>query len=67
MFCKPNDTKVTIRLVNQTTGDILIDDQDYSVNLPATNVFMYAHAVIRNTGTALNRLALNRIYVETDI
>ena len=67
IFCKPNDNKVTIRLVNQSTGEIIIDDQDYSTGLPSSTVFMHAHAIIRNTGAAINRLALNRIYVETDI
>lgn len=67
MFAKPNDSKVTIRVVRQNDGVTIIDDVDYSTNLPANNVFLFAHAIIRNTGTAINRLALNRIYVEVDV
>jgi len=67
MFCKPNDTKVTIRLIRQNDGVVIIDNTEYSTNLPANTTFMYAHAHLRNTGTAINALALNRIYVETDI
>lgn len=67
MFCKPNDTKVTVRLVNVGTGAVLLDNVEITGTLPVNTTYMYACAHLRNTGTAINALALNRIYVETDI
>lgn len=70
IFCKPNDTKVTVRLVRVNDGVVLIDDVEYTeatTNLPVNTTFMYAHCHLRNTGAAVNAIALNRIYVETDI
>lgn len=67
IFCKPNDTKVTIRLVRLNDNTVIMDDVELSTTLPVATTFMYAHAHLRNTGTAINALALNRIYVETDV
>jgi len=66
MFCKPNDTKITVRLVRQNDGVVVLNDVDVTLTLPVNTVFMHAHAQLRNTGTAINALALNRIYVECD-
>jgi hypothetical protein len=52
IFAAPNDSKVTVRLVEQTMNTTM----------------MYAHHHIRSTaGTTAKGYALNRIYVETDI
>lgn len=70
IFCKPNDTKITVRLVRMNDGVVILDDVEYeqaSNNLPVNTTFMYANVQLRNTGTAINALALNRIYVETDL
>ena len=67
MFCKSNDTKVTVRLVRENDGAVLLDDIEIVDTLPVNTTFMYAHAQLRNVGTAINALALNRIYVECDI
>lgn len=68
IFAKPNDTKITVRLVNAVSGVVYLDDVEVTTNLPVNTTFMYAHAHIRSTtGTALAGLALNRIYVENDL
>jgi hypothetical protein len=70
LFCKPNDTKVTVRLVRMNDGVVILNDVAYeqaSNNLPVATTFLFAYVQLRNTGTAVNALALNRIYVETDL
>jgi hypothetical protein len=68
MFAPPNSSSVTVRLVNPITGDIYMDNVAISTNLPVATVFMFAHAQLRSlTGTTAKLLALNRIYVETDL
>lgn len=68
MFAKPNDTAIHFRMVNAMTGVVVIDDATINTNLPANTTFMYAHAAIRSTtGTTAALLALNRIYLETDL
>lgn len=67
MFCKPNDNKVTVRLVRLSDNVVLMDNVEITATLPVNTTYMYASAHLRNTGTAINALALNRIYVETDI
>ena len=67
MFCKPNDSKVTVRLVRKNDGVVIMDDVEITATLPVNTTFLYAHHQLRNTGTAINAFALNRIYVECDI
>jgi hypothetical protein len=70
IFARPNDTKVTVRVVQQTTSGavVVVDNLDITNNLPVKTTFLYAHHQIRSTtGTATAGFALNRIYVETDI
>ena len=66
IFCKPNDTSISVRLVRINTDTAIINNVSYSTNLPVNTTYMYAHAQLCNTGTAINALALNRIYVECD-
>jgi hypothetical protein len=68
MFAPPNSTSVTVRLVNAVTGTVHVDDVTITANLPVNTTFLYAHAQCRSTaGTTAKLLALNRIYVETDL
>lgn len=68
MFAPPNSTQVTVRLVNAVSGVVHVDDQVITANLPVNTTFLYAHAQCRSTaGTTAKLLALNRIYVETDL
>ncbi len=70
LFCKPNDSKVTARVVLQTASGptVLMDNTDLTTNLPGNTQLLFAHAQIMATaGTTAKSLGLNRLYVETDI
>lgn len=68
IFAPPNASSVHFRLVNAVTGAVIVDDLEITTTLPASTVFMYAHAQCRSTsGTTAKLLALNRIYVECDL
>jgi hypothetical protein len=68
LFCKPNDTKVTARLVNAVDGTVYVDNVDITANLPVNTTFLYMHAAAMSTvGTTAKLLSLNRMYLETDL
>lgn len=68
MFAPPNGSSVIVRVANAVTGTVYADDVEVTSNLPGNTTFMYAHASIQSvTGTTAKLLALNRIYVETDL
>ena len=67
MFCKANDTQVTVRLVNVGTGAVLLDNTVVNSNLPVNTVGMYAQNHNQSTsGTTAKGLALANIYLESD-
>lgn len=67
MYCPPSGSSITVRLVNETTDTVLMNNVEVTATLPRNTVFMYAHAHARHSGTAvIEALALNRIYVESD-
>jgi hypothetical protein len=68
LFCKPNDTKITARLVNTMTGVVYLDNVDVTANLPANTTFLFMQAHHQSTvTTTATLLALNRLYCETDL
>ena len=68
IFAAPNGSSVAVQILNAVTGASLYENTNITSNLPAATTFMYAHAQIRSTvGTTAKLLALNRIYVETDL
>lgn len=68
VFAPPNGTDVTFRLVDAVTGIVYVDNVSVSTNLPSNTVFMYMHAQTRSTsGITAKLLALNRMYLETDL
>jgi hypothetical protein len=68
MYCRPNASSVTFRLVDAMTGAVLVDDVEVSTTLPSATVFMLIHAQIRSTvGTSPSVLALARMYLESDL
>lgn len=67
IYANPNSNSVTIRLVRLNNNTVIINNQSYIDRLPENTTFMYAHAQIRNTGTAINALAVSRIYVESNV
>lgn len=67
MFCAPNDSNIGIKVINAGTNTVVLDNTDYSTNIPANTAFLYARADVQSTaGTTAEVIALNRIYVETD-
>ena len=67
-FMPPNSSTLQVQVLNAVTGASLFENTNLTANLPANTTFMYAHAQIRSTvGTTAKLLALNRIYVETDL
>jgi len=68
IFAPPNGSGITVRLVDAVTGTVLVDNVQFTGGMPSNTTFLYAHAQIRSTTTTTAKLlALNRIYVETDL
>lgn len=68
MFCKPNDTKVTIRVVDPVTGTVYVNNVDFNTTLPVNTTFLYMQAHTQAvSGVTAKLLALNKMYLETDI
>jgi hypothetical protein len=68
LYCPPNGSNITVRLINAVTGTVHVDDVIVSTNLPTDTSLLYAHAQCRSTsGTTAKLLAVNRLYVETDL
>jgi hypothetical protein len=68
-FCKPNDSKITVRVVDITSGTVLVDNVEKTSNLPSATALLTAHAQCNNqAGGAGSGVAmfLSKIYVETD-
>jgi len=67
MYASPNGSEVHFELRDGTTNTIL-KTQTETANLPANTVFMYMQSHIQSvTGTTAKLLALNRMYLETNI
>ncbi len=69
-FCKPGDSKITVRVVDIATGTVVLADTEKSSNLPTNATALYAHAECRNSaGGAGSAVAtfLSKMYIETDI
>lgn len=68
MFMPPNSSTLAVELINATTGVSLYSNNSITANLPAATQFMYAHAQVMSvTGTTAKLLALNKMYIETDL
>lgn len=68
MFMPPNSSTLAVELINATTGVSLYSNNSITANLPAATQFLYAHAQVMSvTGTTAKLLALNKMYIETDL
>ncbi len=67
MFCKPNDSKVTFRLVRRDTDVVVVDNVERTSNLPASTTFMYPWLNASSSTANASTLGMNRLYVESDI
>ena len=69
IFAVPNNAStIYVRLVDAVVGTIFMDDVAITTNLPVNNTFLYmqAHAM-SVTGTTAKLLALNKMYMESDL
>ena len=67
-FAAPNDSKITVRVADAVTGNVLFDNTDLTTDLPTNTTFLYMQAHCQSvSGTTAKLLALNRMYCETDL
>lgn len=67
IFVKPNTSEVNFELRNAVTNALLSSRTEIT-NLPSNTVFMYMQAHIQSgTGTTAKLLALNRMYLESNL
>lgn len=69
-YCKPGDSKITVRVEDITTGTVVLADTEKTSNLPTAATMLYAHAECRNNaGGAGSAVAtfLAKLYVEADL
>lgn len=67
-FMAPNSSTLAVQMVNAVTGASLYENTNITANLPVNTTFLNAHAqIMSTTGTTGKVLALNRIYIETDL
>lgn len=67
MFCPPGGSDVYFRLVNQTSGAVIVDDVQVTATLPASTTGLYPRAELRTAQAAAVAIDIGRIYVEQDI
>lgn len=68
IFAAPNGANVSFRLADAMTGTIYVDDVASTTTLPVSTVFMYMQAhTMSVSGTTAKLLALNKMYLETDL
>lgn len=68
VYCPANASGITVRVYNQTTQTVVLDNVTYTTDIPANTAFMTYHAQCRNGAVASPvNLQLARIYIETDI
>jgi hypothetical protein len=67
MYCEPNGSTIYFELRNALTNAVLKNSQE-TANLPGNTEFFYMQAHIQSvTGTTAKLLALNRMYLESNI
>lgn len=68
MFCKPNDTQISFRITDVTTGTNLVNNSSITTTLPTSSQMLTAHAewALGATGGVACAGFLNKIYIESD-
>jgi hypothetical protein len=67
MYCEPNGSTIYFELRNALTNAVLKNSQE-TANLPSNTSFFYMQAHIQSvTGTTAKLLALNRMYLESNL
>jgi hypothetical protein len=68
IYSAPFSSSITLELRNSLDNTVLYTSPATNTNLPATTLFMYMHAHINSTvGNTAKLLALNRLYLETNL
>lgn len=68
LFCPANSSGITVRVYNQSTQSVVLDNVTYTTDLPTNTVPLYAHVQARNgANAAIHSIEMSRIYVESDI
>lgn len=69
IYCAPNDSKITTRVVNLTSGTVVRDNVETSTNLPTNTTFMGPSVGVKNNsgGSASPSIIIYGIYVESFI
>ena len=62
----PNGTDIMFQLNDSVSGSTL-SSATLSTGIPANTVFLYAHAQVGSSSASIQSLAVNQIYVETDL
>lgn len=68
-WCAPNDSQITVRVVDITTPTVLVDNVSKSSNLPTSTVMLTAHCEAQNQaggGGSAVAIFLAKLYIETD-
>lgn len=65
-YCKPNDSSITVRVVDIATGTVLVDNVVQSGNLPANTTFLTAHCECQAAAASVCAIFISRIYIESD-
>jgi hypothetical protein len=66
MFCPPNGSNITVRVVDITDGTVLVDNVVKSSNLPTNTVPLYAHFEARNSAASTQTIFICKMYIESD-
>ena len=68
LYCPPNGSTITVRLADAVAGTVYVNNVALSTTLPAATTFMYMQAHCQSvTGTTAKLLALNKMYLESDL
>ncbi len=68
IYAPPNGSSIGVRVYNQTTQTVALDNAIYTTDLPTNTVFLNFHVQTRlNAALTAQTLLLNRIYIESDI
>lgn len=69
LYCPANFNGITVRVYNQSTQSVVLDNVTYTTDIPANTAFLTYHAQCRNNSGAssIANIDLARIYIESDI
>jgi hypothetical protein len=68
LYAPSNGSGITVRVYNQSTQSVVLDNVTYTTDIPTNTVPLYAHVQVRNGSIASSHsVDLARIYVESDL